>query len=344
MQNSFGTFFKKKRLEKRLTQKQLADALYVSESTISKWETDVARPDISLLPEIAEILRVSEHELITASIDDKSRREKSQAKKWRTFSLSWNLFFYISYAITLLTCFICNLAVRGALDWFFIVFAALTLSFTFTNLPSLIKKHKPLFIPTAMLAALLFLLGVCAIYSGGDWFFVASASVLFGIIVAVFPIYAAKYQLLSKIKLDKIPLPFALLFIDFISLNALLLIINAHVRGDWYLRAGLPATFIAYLILNIYFAIGKLRTNKTIKASVMLFLTAVLYIIPSLIPATDFEPAALSQLRIIGANFSIWSGVYVSRNVHLIIFSIVLFAAIICLVLGVLLSRRPRKR
>ena len=55
MEKTFGEFFKEKRLEKKLTQKQLASQLFVTESTVSKWEKDVAHPDITLLPKLSEI-------------------------------------------------------------------------------------------------------------------------------------------------------------------------------------------------------------------------------------------------------------------------------------------------
>ena len=55
----FGEFLKQKRQEKNLTQKQLSNLLFVSESTISKWEKDVAHPDITLLPKLSEILEVT---------------------------------------------------------------------------------------------------------------------------------------------------------------------------------------------------------------------------------------------------------------------------------------------
>ena len=169
MKNTFGLFLKQKRQEKQLTQKQLAEILFVSESAVSKWEKDIAHPDITLLPQLSEILEVSEHELITASIDTKSRTEKVQAQKWRTLSFSWNLFFYISYAAAVIPCFICDLAINKTLSWFWIVFSALLLAFTFTNLPTIIKKHKLLILPASMYAAFVLLLGVCAIYTNGDW-------------------------------------------------------------------------------------------------------------------------------------------------------------------------------
>ena len=200
MENNFGTFLKKRRQEKNLTQKELAGLLYVTESAVSKWEKDVAHPDISLLPKLAEILGVSEHELITASIDKNSREEKVQAKKWRTLSLSWSLFFYISYALAIIPCFICDLAINQSLTWFWIVLSALLLAFTFTNLPKHIKKHKLIFVPLSMYSTLCLLLGVCCIYTNGNWFWVASLSVLLGLTIIFAPIFISKFKVFAKVK------------------------------------------------------------------------------------------------------------------------------------------------
>ena len=134
-QIKIGKFIYEQRKKLNLTQKELAKILFVSESAVCKWEKDVAHPDITLLPKLAEVLGVSEHELITASVDNQARTEKSQAKKWRVFSTTWSWFFYISYAIALIPCFICDLAINKSLTWFWIVLASLILAFTFTNLP-----------------------------------------------------------------------------------------------------------------------------------------------------------------------------------------------------------------
>ena len=199
MEKNFGKFLKQKRQEKNLTQKDLAKTLFVTESAVSKWEKNVAHPDITLLPSLSEILGVTEHELITASIDKKSREEKVQAKKWRVFSFSWDLFFYISYAIALISCFICDLAINKGLTWFWIVLSALLLAFTFTNLPKLIKKHKLILLPLLMFLSLCLLLAVCCIYTKGNWFWIPTLSILFGLVVIFIPIYISKYKVFSKI-------------------------------------------------------------------------------------------------------------------------------------------------
>ena len=199
MQSTFGEFLKEKRLEKNLTQKDLAERLFVSASAVSKWEKDVAHPDITLLPKLAQILGVTEHELITASVDKQARLEKSQARKWRAVAFSWNLFFYIAYAAALIPCFICNLAIDKTLSWFWVVVAALLLAFTFTNLPKLIRKNRLLWVPLSMLAALYLLLAVCAVYSRkGEWFFVAATAILLGFVIVFTPTYLAHYQVFAK--------------------------------------------------------------------------------------------------------------------------------------------------
>ena len=52
------------REEKHLTQAELADRLYVSEKTVSKWETGRGHPDISILEELSRVLGVSLIELM----------------------------------------------------------------------------------------------------------------------------------------------------------------------------------------------------------------------------------------------------------------------------------------
>ena len=63
-QQKIGTFLRKLRREKELTQEQLAEKMNVSSRTVSRWETGVNMPDLSILVELAEFYDVSIPEII----------------------------------------------------------------------------------------------------------------------------------------------------------------------------------------------------------------------------------------------------------------------------------------
>ena len=348
MENSFGMFLKLKRQEKNLTQKQLAKILFVSESTISKWEKDVAHPDITLLPKLSEVLEVTEHELITASIDNRTRQEKSQARKWKTLSFSWNLFFYISYIITILVCFICNLAVSGTLSWFWIVLSSLILSFSFTNLPKIIKKHKLILLPLFMFLSLCLLLGVICIYTNGNWFLIPSLSVSFSLIIIFTPIYISKYKIFSKIKKFN---DFVSISVDFIFLNLLLIVINLYCLSNnysttfWYITLALPITLSCYIFLNLLLSIRFLKINKLIKTSFILFFISLFYIVASLLKINNSTiQYEIESLNIFKANFLNWSTeILIERNIHCIIFLSIITVATTFLTFGLIKHFKNKK-
>ena len=63
-QMKIGSFLKKLRNEKELTQGQLAEKLNVSNRSVSRWETGNTLPDISILIELAEFYEVDIKEII----------------------------------------------------------------------------------------------------------------------------------------------------------------------------------------------------------------------------------------------------------------------------------------
>ena len=56
----FGLFVTELRKEKNLTQKDLAEKLYVSDKTVSKWERGLSMPNVVLLIPIADAVKSSE--------------------------------------------------------------------------------------------------------------------------------------------------------------------------------------------------------------------------------------------------------------------------------------------
>ncbi len=63
---SMGEIISTLRKEKGMTQKELADKLNITDKAVSKWERDIACPDTTTIPKLAEILEVSLEELMNA--------------------------------------------------------------------------------------------------------------------------------------------------------------------------------------------------------------------------------------------------------------------------------------
>lgn len=166
---SFGEYIRRKRLEAGLTQKELAARLFVTESTVSKWERALSYPDVSMVMPICAALHITEHEFFTACDDDQAHVQERQAAVWRGIVTGTRRFFAAGYAIAVVVCLICDLAVFHTLDWFWIVLTGCALSFCFTNLPFLVGRNR---LPVCLGAAsgcLILLLLSCWLYAGGWW-------------------------------------------------------------------------------------------------------------------------------------------------------------------------------
>lgn len=75
-----GKFIRDKRKDKNLTQLELAEKIFVSEKTISKWETGKGFPDTSLMIPLCEVLEITANELLSGEEikDDKTYKEKAE--------------------------------------------------------------------------------------------------------------------------------------------------------------------------------------------------------------------------------------------------------------------------
>ena len=75
-----GKLIKELRERKKLTQKQLADLMQISDKTVSKWETDRGLPDIGLIESLAKNLEVSVAELFAGEYAVNSNRSANMQK------------------------------------------------------------------------------------------------------------------------------------------------------------------------------------------------------------------------------------------------------------------------
>lgn len=93
-QQTMGKRIMQLRKEKGYTQEQLAELCGVSAQAVSKWENDVSCPDISILPQLAELLGVSTDELLGVKpIEPKVVIVDAQKNKKEgdgNFSVSWD--------------------------------------------------------------------------------------------------------------------------------------------------------------------------------------------------------------------------------------------------------------
>ncbi len=71
---TFGQIIKKLRRQAGMTQEQLAELLSISSQAVSRWETEAAMPDISLLPPLANLFQVTTDYLLGVDIQKNEER------------------------------------------------------------------------------------------------------------------------------------------------------------------------------------------------------------------------------------------------------------------------------
>lgn len=75
-----GELIRSLRIKNKLTQKQLAEKINVSDKTVSKWETGKGCPDISLLTELAEVFQVDLQAILKGEINQKESETGNMKK------------------------------------------------------------------------------------------------------------------------------------------------------------------------------------------------------------------------------------------------------------------------
>ncbi len=322
---SLGIFIAKKRKEANMTQKDLAEKLYVTESAVSKWERGVSYPDISLVSSICETLKINEHELITASEDKTQRKIEKDARKFNNMKKIYMWSLYILYGLAVLTCFICNIAIDHTLSWFYIVLTSIAVSFSLTSLPFLLDKNKGVITLASFVVTLVLLLMTCCLYTGGHWFWLAILSTLYGLTIIFLPFLLRAFVLPKILSKHKTLICF---IIDTIFLFVLVPVAVAYsgANSDSIILAiKITAVTVvpAWLMMIV---IRYLRVNKLYKASIcMTIATLVCLLINSFLDMLiDNKPFALQKV-----NFSDWSDEYFSGNVNFIVYLSLLAIALI---------------
>ena len=230
---SFGEYIRRKRLEAGLTQKELAGQLFVTESTVSKWERGLSYPDVSMVTAICAALHITEHEFFTACDDDQAHVQETAAKRWRQVTAGTRRFFAAGYLIAVVTCLICNLAVFRRLDWFWIVLTACALAFCFTNLPAYVGKGRRLSVCMGAASGCLIMLLVACWGNVGGWWLLGGLGITAACLALPWGWWAV-WRFYGKHVL-----PFCMAALT-VWVFFLLTVIWAFAGGDWLLSVGFP--------------------------------------------------------------------------------------------------------
>ena len=170
------------------------------------------------------------------------------------------------FMIPILVCLIVNLASGAALDWFFIVPASLMTAASLIIVPLIVPENRLLWTFGTFTASLILLFGVICIYTQGDWFFVASLSVLFGFSVCFLPfaVYAKPLKaLLGRQKGLTVMTTITLLFLSMMVSIGL----YTGSLGCWPVASAVTLPFLTLAWL-LFLLIRYPRFNGLIKAGI----------------------------------------------------------------------------
>ncbi|MDE7219234.1 MAG: helix-turn-helix domain-containing protein [Oscillospiraceae bacterium] len=191
---TFGEYICKRRKELGMTQKEFADKLYVTESAVSKWERGLSYPDITLLLDICAALDVTEHELLTASVDTQKRAAERMAEKYQRLTRNFCIFTCLIFGGVLIGCGIA--CIVNSDFWILpIAVASVMIAASVTALPFLLARrvewepYKWAGSLGGMVFSVELLILFCCVRAGAmAWFPMVSLWVLFGSCLLLLPV------------------------------------------------------------------------------------------------------------------------------------------------------------
>jgi hypothetical protein len=224
---------------------------------------------------------------------------------------TWNIIQCTCYLISLIICFICNLAINKGLTWFFIVLTAEMTAASLTLVPFLFKEKRLLGVTISFLISIGLLLLSCADYVNGDWFYISYFAIIMGFIILVMPLLLFKVKIPSLLGEHKTVL---FLFLDTLMLVMFLHAANIYTHGNWFWTIAVPFTafytaFVWCIILFLRYA----KCNGYFKCAFVLFICTILTYLsnPFNTYVLDHEPIELN----IHFRLSTWNEEFIESNI-----------------------------
>ena len=229
----------------------------------------------------------------------------------------------ISYAIALLTCFICNLAVNHTLSWFFIVLSALICAYSFIpTFTCFFASKKLLTFSVSTYLSICLLLFTCAVYTDGlSWFLTACIGVLIGYEMIFVPIFLSR----TKISRYKFIISFAAACV-----LTILLLLNIHIWNPFRVASAILITCYAFLPAVVCTVICALRFDAFLKTGICIAFSTVVYYFTNYVVDKLFGTNNSSY----PVDFNDWQRCS-NGNIHFICFISFLFISVLFLGAGV---------
>lgn len=242
-------------------------------------------------------------------------------------------------SIPILVCLIVNIATGHGLDWFFIVLASLMVFASLVAVPLIVEAKKGLWTLGSFTISLLLLLFVCCIYSGGNWFFVASVPILFGLSVIFLPYVIYEIPLKGFAAKNK---GLIVMIIDTILLYAVIIVSGLYANPvDYWMDAFLITTVCLIFPWVLFLTIRYLKTNRFIKTGICfifsgIFISLISDVIHWIIDGT-------LGISLFDANLGRWGNHIVTNgNIYLIVLLSGCIVGGIFLALGLTQKRKSR--
>lgn len=205
-------------------------------------------------------------DLETKLVQEKDNILKTHFKKERKLTFFIGISTACLLMIPVIVCLICNLAIGHGLDWFFIVLTALLVTASITVVPLMAGEHAALWtLGSFTLSLLLLFLSIC-LYTGGDWFFLASVPVLFGLSVLFMPYVIRKLTLPAPFTRHKALLVMAW---DTLLLYAVIVVCGFHASSlDYWHNALQITSFCLLLPWAMFFIIRYAKLQNMVRAGI----------------------------------------------------------------------------
>lgn len=338
--STFGKYISLKRRQSELSQRTLAEKLYVSESAVSKWERGISYPDITLVTPLCKALGISEHELITSCDDSHQQKIERQAASFEKAIKIFSIILYIIYGISLTTCFICNLTLDNKLSWFFIVLFSELIAFSLINVPILVTKNKKGYTLGAFYISLNLVLLAGCINSGGKWFGIAFVSVLFAFTVLFLPFILRAVIMPKQLRQSK-----AMICIGADTVMLLLLVTVSYtykmgIDVEKFITEIYPVTLFCLILPWFYMIIIRyLRCNSLYKTAIALLVSGLYMFLGNSIldVLTDHTAFLLPKMKL-----NDWGLIYFNGNLRLVILIGCIFFMTVFIIGGVVIEVKRR--